>query len=181
MIGLPIDRSNTSSENPLVLEYARRGFRFLVINKMKNRTAIFFTTIFLLAALQSPVFSQNRGNDRNEYSSKRQERTDKIFTKSNLQDSPLSPVGDWFWGNCWTVDARDSFAFIGNGLYFHVLNNARPDSPNIVGEYLCPLFVNDLAVRDTFAFIACGNLLLILNIKNPFAPVKCIIRPKVAT
>jgi hypothetical protein len=85
-------------------------------------------------------------------------------------DSSLTEVGSWLWGDCDGVALKDSFSFIGNGLYVHTLNIAQLDSPHIVGEYfigLADVVVKDLAIRDSLLYVLTGKTLIVMNCTDP--------------
>src|SRR5437867_6571716 len=85
-------------------------------------------------------------------------------------DSNFTVLGRWAWGPCQAVDVRGNYAYIGNGLTFHVLNVSDPQTPTIVGEYVADWIIYDIRLRDTLAFVATEATLLILNIANPQLP-----------
>jgi hypothetical protein len=92
-------------------------------------------------------------------------------TVSNL-DSTFTVLGRWAWGPCVGVDVKGSYAYIGNGPTFDVLDVSNPSSPKIVGEYLTDGFVQDIIVRDWLAYVNLGGTLLILDVTNPLHPTK---------
>lgn len=86
-------------------------------------------------------------------------------------DSNLTLVGEWLWGDCYTVELfQDTLALIGNGQYVHILNAANPDAPVIVGEYLTDSYVKDIVVRDSLCYVLSGRSFLILDISAPTSP-----------
>jgi hypothetical protein len=87
-------------------------------------------------------------------------------------DSVLTVLGRWAWGPCLAVDADSSFAYIGNGPTFHVLDISNPSKPEIVGEYLTEGYISDIEIRDNAAFLCIGRWFLILDISDPFNPTK---------
>ena len=84
----------------------------------------------------------------------------------------LTVLGRWAWGPCQAVDAKDSYAYIGNGLTFQVLDISKPSKPEIVGEYLTDGYIYDLKIKDSLAFVCIGRGLLILDISKPMLPTK---------
>jgi hypothetical protein len=91
---------------------------------------------------------------------------------SSFDDSVITVLGRWAWGPCLAVDADSSFAYIGNGPTFHVLDISDPSKPEIVGEYLTEGYVYDIEIRNNVAFVIIGGWLLILDISNPLLPQK---------
>lgn len=86
-------------------------------------------------------------------------------------DSNLTLVGEWLWGDCYTVELhQDTLAIIGNGRYVHFLNAANPAAPEIIGEYLTDSFVKDLVVSDTLCYVLSGRSFLVLDVSDPTSP-----------
>ena len=168
---IPPEKYETLMETRCYMQsYVQRVFHLFAL---QLNPIIVFTTVVATSILSSVVsFSQEetllhelyRARERN-FQSKYEETFSKF-------DSIYTHVGDFLWGQCTGVALKDSFAFIGNGAYVHVLNVAEPDSPRIVGEYLTSSIVNDLTIRDSLAYVLTGNKLLILNICNPYQPTK---------
>ena len=88
------------------------------------------------------------------------------------EDSVLTVLGRWAWGPCLAVDTDSSFAFIGNGPTFQVLDISNPSKPEIVGEYLTEGYIYDIKIKNSVAFVCIGNGLLIIDISNPTVPEK---------
>src|SRR5437870_1317299 len=89
-------------------------------------------------------------------------------------DTSLAEVGSWLWGECNGVALKDSFGFIGNGLYIHTLNISRVDSPYIVGEYFIgkpDVVVKDISVRDSLLYVLTGRSLMIMDCRDARALV----------
>lgn len=87
-------------------------------------------------------------------------------------DSTLSVIGRWAWGPCQAVDVKGSYAFIGNGPTFQVLDISNPTSPVIAAEYVTDGPIGDIRILDTLAYICGGKGFLILDVTNPFSPQK---------
>jgi len=84
-----------------------------------------------------------------------------------LDDSVLSYVGSWKWGETISVDVKDNYAFMGNGALMHVVDISNPSQPKIVGEY--PSSAADIEIRGTRAYVASGGL-KIFDIAKPKYP-----------
>jgi len=86
-------------------------------------------------------------------------------------DSILTLLGRWPWGPCYTVNALEDLAYIGNGPTLHILDISEPDSPEIVGEYLTNGLVIDIEIKGTLAYVLTGKL-EIFDLQDPINPVK---------
>jgi hypothetical protein len=85
-------------------------------------------------------------------------------------DSILTVLSRWPYGLCYAGDAKGSYAYIGNGPTFQVLDISDPSLPVIVGEYFTgAAYMRDIHVRDSLAFVITDGL-LILNISDPHSP-----------
>ena len=68
------------------------------------------------------------------------------------------------------MDVTDTMAFVAAGVSgLQIVNVARPDNPSVVGELVPPNGACGIAVVDTFAYIASGNL-YIASVANPTSP-----------
>jgi len=73
----------------------------------------------------------------------------------------------------WGVEVRDSLAFLAYGYKeLLIINIARPDSLKIVGvlEYPQPGYGYDVALRDSWVYIAAGAQFIGVNISDPRYP-----------
>jgi hypothetical protein len=87
----------------------------------------------------------------------------RIFSR----DSAFSTLGRFPWGPCDAVGSKGNYAFIGNGFLFQSLDLSRADSPQVASEYLLESVLNDIAIRDSLAYVAVGRGLTILRIRDP--------------
>jgi hypothetical protein len=72
--------------------------------------------------------------------------------------------------NQYGMDVKDTVAFVANGLVgLQIISVARPDSPAIVGALTPPNGACGVAVIDTFAYVASGNL-YIASVAEPTSP-----------
>jgi hypothetical protein len=128
---------------------------------------------FILLLLIAPVFlfSQEKLFHYNPNDYTLEDSREQSYTKS-LADSNLTIVGEWPWGPCRAVAARDGYTLIGNGKLIQVMNISDPSSPKVAAEYNTGGLVRGLALRDSLAFVCSGGSLKILNISNLFSPVQ---------
>lgn len=137
---------------------------------MSNRI-IYISSIFLIL-LYTSSYAQNV-NNKNRIDPYRDfykwQESEKDFSNT---DGVLTVLGRWAWGPCLAVDADGSYAYIGNGSTFQVLDISDPSKPEIVGEYLTDGYIYDLEVRSYVAFVCIGSGLLIIDISNPTLPEK---------
>ena len=87
-------------------------------------------------------------------------------------DSNFTVLGRWAWGPCQAIDVQGSYAYIGNGPTFQVLDISTPQTPTIVGKYLVDELIYDIKIRDTLAFLATESYLVIVNIGKPQQPTR---------
>lgn len=136
------------------------AFPFLCYSQSKNEEHHFVPGDFYKASTKEALFSRvgNHKNIRGEY------------RNYHNQDSVLTHVGDWLWGECDAVDIKGNLAFIGNGPYVHTMDISDPGTPRIVGEYMTPWVVTSITVRDSLAYVTTWDQFLILNITDPYHP-----------
>ncbi len=87
-------------------------------------------------------------------------------------DSTLTVLGRWAWGPLLSVEAKENFAYIGNGPTFQILNISDPSTPELVGEYLTEGYVYDIEIINNRAYVCTGYGLLILDISTPSEPAE---------
>jgi hypothetical protein len=82
-----------------------------------------------------------------------------------------------------TVQARDSFAFIGfwgsNRRFLRVLDVLDPASPTFVADESCFNPLEDIVLRDSFIYAAEANKFQVFNVARPREPVlvgSCVIQ-----
>lgn len=85
-------------------------------------------------------------------------------------DSLFTVLGRWAWGPCEAVDARGHYVYLGNGPTFHVLDVSDPSHPLIIGEWVTSGYVYDIRLKNSLAFVATANGLLILDVSDPRNP-----------
>ena len=147
---LPIDRSVTSSENPLTLKYV---WRVLFV----------FLCIFFLLPASGTIHAQSQTHP--SFRDRYRLLQPRIELQKNLSinDSAYVPIGHWAWGPCHAVAVRDSFVLIGNGSILQVLFHADSTAPRIVNEYdMGDAF--DIALKDTLAFAISGMFMHVFSI-----------------
>ena len=83
--------------------------------------------------------------------------------------SALTKVGQWGWGPCYDVAIKESYAYIGNGYVFQVLDVSNPASPKIVGQLSMEYPINRLVVSGNYAYTI--SPFSIIDISNPANPV----------
>ena len=65
-----------------------------------------------------------------------------------------------------------NYAYAASGGNIEIINIANPSNPTSVGTYTT-YYVNDIAIKDNYAFLACGSAgFRILNLSNPTNPVE---------
>jgi len=83
--------------------------------------------------------------------------------------SALTKVGQWGWGPCFDVAVEGSYAYIGNGYEFQVLDISNPASPKIIGQLPMRYPIENVAVSGNYAYTI--RPFYIINISNPTNPV----------
>ncbi len=126
----------------------------------------------LLLALSGALFPQTFEKNYVNYPYKPGYSFD-LNKSSHLQDdSELTVLGRWAWGNCHAVDVSGDYAYIGNGPTFQILDISDQSNPVLRGQYITDGYVYSIKLRDNKAFAAIGWGLLILDITDPENPEK---------
>lgn len=74
-------------------------------------------------------------------------------------------------GRCAAVAATGNLLLVGAGATLEVWNRANPAVPVKVGQVRLPGLIEGIATKDTFAFIACGNVgVHFVDLSVPTAP-----------
>jgi hypothetical protein len=97
-----------------------------------------------------------------------------LCTNLFAQTRDCSLVGQWAHGTTYTAEMRDGILYYGNGGYLDMADVSMSVAhPVLLGRWLSPGPVHEVAVRGDYAYVACGGPgLRIVNISDPAHPVE---------
>jgi len=95
------------------------------------------------------------------------------------KDSNVTLLGRWAWGHCYTVAARDHYAYIGNGAVFQVIDISNPANPTLIkiqqlgGPGISAIISDNRRNRNVYAFVfkkisPVGIISFVLRAAQPF-------------
>ncbi|MEW5844416.1 MAG: T9SS type A sorting domain-containing protein [Bacteroidota bacterium] len=133
---------------------------------MKSKTIILYLSLLIEVLFTQTVFySQTHGIKLNQYSHGYFQKEDSFSIDS---DPPLTKVGQWAWGPCYSVAVKDKYAFIGNGLMLQVLDVSNPAVPKVIGELMTGNPIRGIVVNGNYAYTI--TPFQIFDVSNPAKP-----------
>ena len=92
------------------------------------------------------------------------------FESFRPDSSNVRCIGRWPFGPSYEVDGKDSLIFLGSGCGVRIISVSDSTRPRQIGQISAQGFINELALKDTFLFIA-SNGIEIYKITNPSQPI----------
>lgn len=89
--------------------------------------------------------------------------------QSVQNDSNVTPVGRWAWGECFAVASKDRFVYVGNGSMLQIFDALDPSPFKIVAELLMDGLIVDMQISENLAYVL-GSDLVIFDLATPSQP-----------
>lgn len=87
------------------------------------------------------------------------------------EDSNLTLIGRWAYGDCTNIFIVNNYAYINSGPVLEILDITDPINPIRLGRVMTPEFIEDIYVKNNYAYIADYNSgMRIIDISHPNLP-----------
>lgn len=89
--------------------------------------------------------------------------------QSAQNDSIVTFLGRWAWGECFAVASKDRFVYVGNGSMLQIFDAFDPSPSKIIAELLMDGLIVDIQIAGKLAYVLSSDL-VIFDLATPSRP-----------